>query len=149
MRTFFHAFLLWAVSLVATAAELQVEIDPLPDWQKPIMSKVTFDVQIRTLNQILGKKTDAGRPTFLVFTAATTENLGKRLLWINGEVELSDGRKVAFKGICFHLLSDGVEADIQKLDGVDSIMPSDLSDDESSLAPLEIRKLRIRSATWK
>ncbi len=32
---------------------------------------------------------------------ASTENLGKRLLWINGEVELSDGRKVAFKGICF------------------------------------------------
>ena len=121
----------------------------MPEMEKGKCSNLHHHDSSGRMVHELGKKTDAGRPTFLVFTAASTENLGKRLLWINGEVELSDGRKVAFEGICFHLLSDGIEADIQKLDGVDSIMPSDLSDNESSLAPLEIRKLRIRSATWK
>lgn len=149
MKIIQFAYLL--LTLAATAEEFKVEFSPLPDWQQPILAKVTFDVQIRSLPDIIRTESmEAKQPQFLVFTAATNESLGKRLLWIDAEVELSDGRIREYKGISFHLLSKGLEADIQKLQGVDSITKLKLTgEEESDPKPVTVTRLKILSATFK
>lgn len=154
MRTLSLLFTLWFAIVAVQASDLKVELAPAPDWQKPILAKLTFDVKLRTLEEILeGKPGKLRSPSFLVFTAEAKENLGSRLLWADTEIELSDGRIMKFKGVCFHLLTKGLEAEIRKLASIDDPPPGDIFGDIKEKSDiqkeLKVVRLKILGAVFK
>ncbi|MBK1884235.1 hypothetical protein JIN85_17580 [Luteolibacter pohnpeiensis] len=117
------------------------------------MSEVTFGVKLITLNDML-KVQDGSDvvPSFLIFTARAAENLGKRLLWIDAEVEFCNGAVRKFKNFSFHLLTKGIEADVKKLDDFafqGFILPGDAPRDGEAPNPIEITKLKITNSELK
>ena len=137
---------------ISLAAETKVEFGPIPEWQKPVMDKVTFDVTVRSLAKILDIQDPKDAPSFLVFTAEATENLGKRLLWVDAEVEFPNGAVRKFENVSFFLLDKGVEADIRKLDVTtlgEFVLQGDKPKQVDDSKPVQITKLRIIRAVFK
>lgn len=100
------------------AEEPKVIITDRPDWQKPILEKVVFGVHAKEVDELLGKKTEHTNRRwigFVIFSCTATDNLSKRLLWINAEVEFSNGYKRKFDSISFGLMNKGTEYDIAKI----------------------------------
>ena len=126
---------------ISPAADIKVELDPIPEWQKPVMDKVTFGVKMRSLSGILNRPADKPAPSFLVFTSKAAENLGKRLLWVDVEVEFSNGAVRKFDHVKFSLLGKGIEADVRKLDEG----PKQIKDPKT----IEITRLKIINAARK
>lgn len=153
MKKSLHTFIVLFCTAISLAAEVKVEFGPIPEWQKPVMDKVTFGVKARTLSEILhagGDKT--GTPSFLVFTAEAAEDLGKRLLWVDAEVEFSNGVVRNVKNVSFHLLTKGIEADVKKLDDIedqDFVLPGDEPQKVEDLKPIAITKLKITNIVLK
>ena len=103
---------------VCHAGEPKVTISKRPEWQKSVLDKVTFGAETKGIDELLGKKVD--RPNrfwsgFVIFSCTANENLGKRLLWVNAEVEFSNGYKRKFDGVSFHILTKGTEHNIAKI----------------------------------
>jgi len=150
MKTLQIILFLILAGKVALASEVKIEISDAPEWQKPILGMVEFDAKLRSISQILKvEEPKSESPTFLVFTATAKENLGKTLLWIDAEVELSNGKILTFKGISFGLLSKGIEADIRKLESVE--VDFKLPDEGKPTDPksLVVTRLRILNAACK
>ena len=100
------------------AEEPKITIGKLAEWQKPVIDKVIFTAQIKSVDELLGKKIERPNESwggFIVFSCTAKENLGKRLLWIDVEVEFSNGYKRKIDGISFFILSKGTEHDIVKI----------------------------------
>ena len=147
MKESLHTLIVLFCTAISLAAEIKVEFGRIPEWQKPVMDKVTFGVKARSLSEILNAGGDKTRtPSFLVFTAEATENLGKRLLWVDAEVEFSNGAVRKFKNVSFFLLTKGIEADVRKLDDVGFVFPGDEPKDPK---PIVITKLKILNAACK
>ncbi len=103
---------------VCHAGEPKVIISKRPKWQQSVLDKVTFGAEAKGIEELLGKKVD--RPNrfwsgFVIFSCTATENLGRRLLWIDAEVEFSNGYKRKFDGVSFHILAKGTEYNIAKI----------------------------------
>jgi len=100
------------------AEEPKIIITERPEWQKPVLEKVVFGAETKDVNELLGKKADQANKSwkgFVIFSCTAKENLGKRLLWINAEVEFSNGSKRKFESICFGISKKGTEYDIVKI----------------------------------
>jgi hypothetical protein len=152
MKYLFSLFIFLFSATTSLAEEIKVEFGPIPDWQKPVMDKVTFGVKMRSLGEILDTKDTKDTPSFLVFTAEATDNLGKRLLWVGAEVEFSNGVVRKFENVSFFLLNKGVEADIKKLDETTLrgfVLPGDKPKQVDDSKPVQITKLKIISAVCK
>ncbi|MES2476568.1 MAG: hypothetical protein V4640_12365 [Verrucomicrobiota bacterium] len=150
MKTLQIILFLILTGQVALASEVKIEIADAPEWQKPILGRVEFDAKIRSISQILSvEEPKSEGPAFLIFTASAKENLGKRLLWIDAEVELSNGKILTFRRIPFGLQSKGIEADIRKLENVE--IEFKLPDEGKPTDPksLVVQRLRILSAAFK
>ncbi len=139
MKKLLCIFTMVMSTAISPAADIKVELDPIPEWQKPVMDKVTFGVKMRSLSEVLDTPADKAAPSFLVFTAEAAENLGKRLLWVDVEVEFSNGAFLKFEHVKFFLLSKGIEADVRKLDDLKIKDPK----------TIEITKLKIINAVLK
>ncbi|MES2465823.1 MAG: hypothetical protein V4675_00865 [Verrucomicrobiota bacterium] len=141
MKKLICIFTVLLSAAISPAADIKVELVPIPEWQKPDMDKVTFRVKVRSLSEILDRPADKSAPLFLVFTAEAAENLGKRLLWVDVEVEFSNGAVRKFEHVKFSLLGKGIGADVRKLDEE----PKQIKDPKT----IEITKLKIINAVWK
>lgn len=135
------------------ATKLEVDLGNPPQADKAILDKIVFDARVASLSQILGRKGDQmASPTFLVISAEATENLGARLLWCDVEVELSDGRTLKFERFRFHLLSKGIEGDVRRLDGSDTMREFKLpgeGEPEQPKKALMVKRLRVSNSQFK
>jgi len=100
------------------AQEPKIVIGEIAEWQKPVIDKVAFSAEAKSIDELLGKKIDHPNKSwngFIIFSCIAKGNLGKRLLWIDVEVTFSNGYKRKFTGISFHILTKGTEHDIMKI----------------------------------
>jgi hypothetical protein len=134
------ATLIASMSLVIChAAEPTVVVSERPEWQKQVLDKVSFRIEAKGIEELLGAI--AAHPNnswqgFVIFSCTAKENLGKRLLWIDAEVEFSNGYKRKFEGISFNILTKGTEYDIAKI-------PFEVED------PVSVKSVTISSVTIK
>ncbi len=100
------------------AEEPKITIGKLAEWQKPVIAKVIFSARIKSVEELLGKKIERPNESwggFIIFSCTAKEDLGKRLLWIDVEVEFSNGYKRKIDRIRFSILRKGTEHDIVKI----------------------------------
>lgn len=119
--------------------ELTATVEEPQDWKKPVLENVVFAAKTKGIDEILGKNdhADHGPWTgFVVFSCTAKESLSKRLLWIDAEVEFSNGYKRKFKGITFDLPSQGTGYDIAKI-------PFEVE------SPVTLKSVRVSSVTIK
>lgn len=121
------------------ANEPKVTVSERPEWQRSVIEKVTFGAESKGIDELLGKKVD--RPDrswggFIIFSCTAKENLEKRLLWVDAEVEFSNGFKREFKGITFGILAKGTAHDIAKI-------PFEVD------GPVSVKSVRVTSITMK
>jgi len=112
----FTFMVLWVGICYADAPK--IIISERPEWQKPIIDKASFGVQVKSTDQILGENANISGgfwSGFLIFSCTAKENLGRRILWIDAEVEFSNGYVRKFEGIKFHISAEGSEYDIAKI----------------------------------
>lgn len=142
------------------ATKVEVDRANQPEGHKAILDKIVFEARVASLGQILERKNKrTPSATFLVITAEAKEDLGVRLLWGDVEVDLSDGRKLKFERFNFHLLSEGIEGDVRRLDDADaqvvaradSNRPFKLPGGGANVSgkPIEVKKLRISRLQFK
>lgn len=142
------------------ATKVEVDHANQPEGHKVILNKIVFEARVVSLGQILERKSmRTPSATFLVISAEANENLGVRLLWGDVEVDLSDGRKIKFERFNFHLLSEGIEGDVRRLDDADAqvVAGSDLNKSfklpgvvpNVSGKPIEVKRLRISRLQFK
>jgi len=145
-----------AIALLASlthAEKIVIELPQVSERQKLVLEKVAFDVKLRTLDDITGvENSQASDPSFLIFTAVAKEDLGEGLLWIDAEVEFSNGRVRKFTAIRFNLFKKGIEADVRKLDDFISgfVLPGEEeSKPPEDPKPIVISKFRVTNAIFK
>lgn len=133
--------------------KVEVDLGNPPVADKAFLDKIVFDARVASLSQILGRKSDQmASPTFLVIPAEATENLGAGLLWCDVEVELSDGRTLKFQRFRFHLLSKGIEGDVRRLDGSDTMLEFKLPGEGKPEQPKKavmVKRLRVSNPQFK
>lgn len=100
------------------AEETKIVLTANAEWQKPVLDKVEFGAETKSIDELLGNKVDQANRSwkgFVIFSCTAKENLGKRLLWINAEVEFSNGIQRKFESVCFGISKKGTEYDIAKI----------------------------------
>lgn len=148
-----YIILSWLL-LSPDAYATDVDLSQVPDQQKTLLKDATFSAKVRGMAEILGCRNenlrqDAAAPVFVVFVAEAKENLETRLLSIDVEITLSDGRVRRFDNVSFHLLQKGVQCDIRKVGGMATFeFPEDIDSGEVSRLP-SVSRLRVLRAVFK
>ncbi len=109
---------LFCLLLGAGVYAAEPDYSSLPDWQRAILDKAVFELRLLPATALFphnAAPADLSSDGFLLFVCSARQNLGKRLLWIDAEIEFSNGYKRKFSSISFHLLT-GTAVAVAKLD---------------------------------
>ena len=94
-------------------------MDELPEHIKANLNGVHWDISLINANDLspfLKNDPKEEHPGFILVECILKDDLPKRLLWISGTIEFSNGYKRKFENLSFHALEKGNYFNIKKMD---------------------------------